>query len=128
MRTTFAILSAKNGIRLATLVAVLCLISALPVLSRATATTTAITVVNNSSWEIRHLYLSPVDNDNWGPDQLNHSVISPGQSVTINVSWEQSSVKVISEDQNGCFLYQTLDATGNASWTITGDAVPDCGS
>jgi hypothetical protein len=37
-------------------------------------------------------------------------------------------VKVVSEDQNGCFLYQTLDATGNASWTITSNAVPDCGN
>jgi hypothetical protein len=115
-------------LRLALLAAVLCLASAWTVLSGATAPTTAITVVNNSSLEIRHLYLSPADNDNWGPDQLNQSVIAPGQSVTINAEWNQATVKVISEDQNGCFLYQTLDATGNASWTITSNAVPDCGN
>ena len=127
MRNPLAILNSRNVFRFAMLIAMLCLLSALPLLSSATATTT-ITVVNNSSWEIRHLYLSPVDNDNWGPDQLNQSVIAPGQSVTINVVWDQASVKVISEDQNGCFLYQTLDATSNASWTITNNAVPDCGS
>jgi len=107
---------------------VLCSIGTLTQLTGATAPTATITVVNNSSWEIRHLYLSPVDNDNWGPDQLNQSVIAPGQSVTITAAWDQATVKVISEDQNGCFLYKTVEATSSASWTITSDAVPDCGS
>ena len=128
MRNPFAILNSRSVFRLAMLVAMLGLLSALPVLSGAAAPTTAITVVNNSSLEIRHLYLSPVDNDNWGPDQLNGSVIAAGQSVTINAVWDQATVKVVSEDQNGCFLYQTLDATSNASWTITSNAVPDCGN
>jgi hypothetical protein len=111
------------------LVVVLCMMSALPLLSGATAPlTTNITVVNNSGLEIRHLYLSPADNDNWGPDQLNDSVIAPGQSVTINAVWDQATVKVISEDQNGCFLYQTVEASGSVNWTITNNAVPDCGS
>jgi hypothetical protein len=129
MRNTFAILNSRSIFRLAMLAAVLSLMSALPLLSGAAApTTTAITVTNDSSLEIRHLYLSPADNDNWGPDQLNGSVIATGQSVTINAVWDQATVKVVSEDQNGCFLYQTLDATGNASWTITSNAVPDCGN
>jgi hypothetical protein len=128
MRNPRAILNSSNIFRLALTLAVLCTLGTSTLLSGATAPTTNITVVNNSSLEIRHLYLSPVDNDNWGPDQLNQSVIAPGQSVTINAAWDQSTVKVISEDQNGCFLYQTVDATSSASWTITGDAVPDCGS
>jgi hypothetical protein len=93
----------------------------------AAATTTSITIVNNSRWEIRHLYLSPADNDNWGPDQLNDGVINPGQTLTINVSWDQPTVKVISEDKDGCFLTNTVNATGNVVWTITNDATPNCG-
>ena len=59
-----------------------------PLLSSAHAPSTAITVVNNSSREIRHLYLSAPDQNNWGSDQLVNSVISPdGGSFTIsNVS------------------------------------------
>ncbi|HEX8137443.1 MAG TPA: hypothetical protein VF544_07620 [Pyrinomonadaceae bacterium] len=128
MRISRAILNTKFGFRLATAVAVLCALGTMTLLSGAPAPTASITVVNNSGWEIRHLYLSPVDNDNWGPDQLGDADIGPGQSVTINVSWDQPTVKLVSEDADGCFLYKTVDATTNSVWTITSDATPNCGS
>lgn len=94
------------------------------------APSSSITIVNNSSNAIRHVYLSPVDNDNWGPDQLNDSAtIASGASFTINdVSCGQGSIKVIAEDQNGCFLYNTTDCTANSTWTIASNATPDCGN
>ena len=56
-----------------------------PLLSAAHVPSTAITIVNNSSHEIRHVYLSPPDTNNWGPDQLSNSVIAPnGGSFTIS--------------------------------------------
>ena len=129
MRNPRAILHSHTIFRLALLVTVLAVFGTLTLMAGATApTTTNITVTNNSSLEIRHLYLSPADNDNWGPYQLNQTVISPGLIITISAAWDQATVNVISEDQNGCFLYQTVDATSNASWTITNNAVPDCGS
>lgn len=89
-----------------------------------------ITIVNNSTLEIRHVYLSPVDGDNWGPDQLNDSAtIASGASFNINnVSCAQGSIKVITEDENGCFLYQTADCTSNYTWVIASNAQPDCGN
>lgn len=92
--------------------------------------TTAITVVNDSSREIRHLYLSPTNQDNWGPDQLNGSMIgSGGGSYTLsNVECNQSDIKVITEDHNGCFLYKVVSCGQSATWTITNDATPDCGN
>jgi hypothetical protein len=101
-----------------------------PLRSGAHAPATAITIVNNSSREIRHVYLSPPNQDNWGPDQLNGAVISAGGgSYTLgNVSCDQGSVKVITEDQNGCFLYNVVVCAESATWTITNDAVPDCGN
>jgi hypothetical protein len=109
------------------LVVVLCTLGTLTLLSGAPAAATTITIANNSQWEIRHLYLSPADNDNWGPDQLGDGVINPGQTVTLNVSWDQPTVKLVSEDKDGCFLSTTVDATANAVWTITNDATPNCG-
>src|SRR5467141_2609987 len=88
--------------------------STLTPLSATTAPPLTIKVVNNSGWEIRRLYLSPVDNANWGPDQL-------------NVSWDQSTVKLVAEDQDGCFMYTTVEATGNPVWTITSDTTRNCG-
>ena len=102
-----------------------------PLLSNAhSSPATAITIVNNSSREIRHVFLSPPDQNNWGPDQLSNSVISAnGGSFTINnASCNGSSIKVIAEDQDGCFSYQVVSCSENATWTITNDSTRDCGN
>ena len=119
-----ALLNSKIYFRVLMLVAML---STLTPLSATTAPPLTINVVNNSGWEIRRLYLSPVDNDNWGPDQLNESSISPGATRSLNVSWDQSTVKLVAEDQDGCFMYTTVEATGNPVWTITSDTTRNCG-
>ena len=92
--------------------------------------TTAITIVNNSSREIRHVYLSAPDQNNWGSDQLVNSVIAPnGGSFTISdASCGGASVKVIAEDQEGCFSYQVVSCSENSSWTITNSTARDCGN
>ena len=57
------------------------------------------------------------------PDQLGNSVISAnGGSVTIsNVSCGGASIKVIAEDQEGCFTYQVVTCSESATWTITNE-------
>ena len=101
-----------------------------PLLSTAHVSTTAITIVNNSSREIRHVYLSAPDQNNWGSDQLVNSTIPPnGGSFTIsNVSCGGASIKVIAEDQDGCFSYQIVSCSDNATWTITSSTTRDCGN
>jgi len=100
-------------------------------LSKANApATAAITIVNNSSREIRHVYLSAPDQNNWGSDQLVNSVIAPnGGSFTISdASCGGASVKVIAEDQEGCFSYQVVSCSDSVTWTITNDSARDCGN
>ncbi len=101
-----------------------------PLLSRAYVPATAITIVNNSNREIRRVFLSAPDQNNWGPDQLGNSVIAAnGGSVTLsNVSCGGPSIKVIAEDHEGCFFYQVVTCSENATWTITNSATPDCGN
>jgi hypothetical protein len=102
--------------------------ASLPFLSSARSLTTSITIVNSSSWEIRHVYLSPTDRDNWGPNQLGDSVIPPAGTFTLSdVACNQADIKVITEDQNGCFLYQVVACGGAAVRTITNTETPDCG-
>lgn len=99
-----------------------------PLLSRASAPSTSITIVNNSSREIRHVYLSAPDQNNWGSDQLGSSVIAAnGGSVSISASCD-ATIKVIAEDQDGCFIYKIVSCSENATWTITNDASRDCGN
>lgn len=108
---------------------VLAVVGGMTLLSVARSPATfSVTITNNSQLQIRGLYLAPGDPDNWGPDQLNGSTISPGASHTINVSCDGSSLRVIAEDQNGCFLYHSVSCDGNQTWTITDSESPDCGS
>jgi hypothetical protein len=111
-----------------------CLVITIGLLTSATAmvrptTSPTITITNNSALEIRHIYLSAVDSDNWGSDQLNDATtLAAGGSFAINdVSCAQGSIKVIAEDQNGCFFYYNADCTANSTWTIASNATPDCG-
>lgn len=101
------------------------LLVAMPIVSTARLQTT-ITITNNSGLTISHVYLSPVDQNNWGPDQLNNSVIGPGGSVAITATCE-GSIKVIGEDQDGCFLSTVVSCESDASWTIANDTARDCG-
>lgn len=127
MRTIRIVPNSKIYLRFVLLLAVVSLSTALTPLSTATAPQLTISVVNNSQWEIRHLYLSPAGNDNWGADQLNESSISSGATRTLNVSWDQSSVKLVAEDQDGCFMNTTVEASGNPVWTITNNTTRNCG-
>lgn len=99
-------------------------------LSKAHAPTTAITIVNNSSQEIRHVYLSAPDQNDWGSDQLVNSVIAPnGGSFTISdANCGGGNIKVIAEDNEGCFTYQVVACSGSVSWTISNDTARDCGN
>jgi hypothetical protein len=100
----------------------------LAALSSARTSTTSVNIVNNSNREIRNVYLSHVNVDDWGGNQLGNSIISPGQSFNLsNVTCDQQQVKVIGEDQDGCFLSTVVACGGNATWTITNDTAADCG-
>jgi hypothetical protein len=110
------------------LIAALCVLGALPLLSSARVRTDSINVVNDSNRQIIHVYLSPPDTDNWGPEQLHGSVIAPGQSFSLeDVACSQSQVKVVAEDGDGCFLSAPVSCGGAVTWTITNDTAADCG-
>ena len=87
-----------------------------------------IAINNNSRWEITHVYLAVGDPNNWGPDQLGGSVIPSGSTFTLNgISCDANSIRVIAENEDGCFLYYAVSCGNDASWTITDNAAPDCG-
>jgi hypothetical protein len=124
--------------RLAVLIALMCGlvgISALSGAARARVSSTqpmmTIAVTNNSSRDIYHLYLSPVDHDAWGPDLISEgTVLRVGQSFNINdVSCDGNEIKVIAEDRQGCFVYGIVGcAQASTGWTITDAMPPDCGN
>ena len=118
----------RNFYRLVILGVALC---ALAVLSNAgtAATATSVSIVNNSSREIRNVYLSHVNLDDWSGNQLsNNATIPAGQSYSLSdIACDQQQVKVIAEDADGCFLSTVVTCGDSATWTITNDTARDCG-
>ncbi|HMF56098.1 MAG TPA: hypothetical protein VK619_07040 [Pyrinomonadaceae bacterium] len=115
-----------TGTRLALAAIIFCALVAAPFMSRAQSQTATISVSNDSSRVIRHVYLSSPSDDNWSADQLT-GALGTGGSVTLSgVGCYDSGVKVIAEDADGCFV-STVVGCGNASWSITNDITPDCG-
>lgn len=115
--------------RLLILTVAVCALVAMPLLSSAHPNAAGITVTNNSNREILYLYLSPVGQDNWGPDQLNNASLHNGQSVTLsNVSCSGAEIKVIGEDSDGCFVSAVVSCGGDVQWTITSETPADCGN
>jgi hypothetical protein len=107
-------------------------IASLPLLSSArsnsTFFSTSVNIVNNSSREIRNVYLSHVDADDWGNNQLGTSTIAVGQSYNLTISsWDQNQIKVVGEDQDGCFTSTVVTRDQSATWTINHDTARDCG-
>jgi hypothetical protein len=92
-----------------------------------TTTAISITVRNNSQREIRHIYLALGNPDNWGPDQLHGSTVQPGGSYVVSDVSCGSTVRVVAEDQNGCFVYYNASCDADQTWEITDATPPDCG-
>jgi len=107
-------------------VAVLSAICVLAPLSSATTPSITVSVVNNSQRAVNHLYLASPGSDNWTGDQLGQG-IGAGASQNVSVTWSESTVRLIAEDEDGCFLSTTIDNSGSPSWTITSSTVRDCG-
>ena len=106
--------------------AVLSAICVLAPLSRATTPSITVSVVNNSQKAVSHLYLASAGNDNWTGDQLS-GAINVGASQNVSVTWSESTVQLIAEDEDGCFLTTTIDNSGSPSWTITTSTTRNCG-
>lgn len=103
-------------------------LSALAAISSARTATTSVNIVNNSSREIHNVYLSHVNADDWSGNQLGTATIAPGQSYALNnIACDQQQVKVIGEDQDGCFLSTVVNCGDSATWTITNNTATDCG-
>ena len=86
-----------------------------------------VTITNSSQKDIRHVYVAVGNPDNWGPDLLNSAITSGGSFTVSGIACDGSTVRVIAEDQNGCFYYDSVSCDGNGTWTISDNSTADCG-
>jgi hypothetical protein len=120
--------SKRNFFRLAILSLSLFALAALS--SARTPMATSVNIVNNSNKAISSVYLSHVNADDWTGNQLsNGTTIAAGQSYNLsNIACDQQQIKVIGEDQDGCFLSTVVNCGESSTWTITNETSRDCGN
>ena len=111
-------------LRTAALLALSCLFAA-PVF--ASDTDAQVNIVNNSSWDIHKLFISSVDTQEWGQDQLGDDAIASGNSYTLTgIPCDAYDVKIVDEDGDECVVNAVALCAGEADWTIEDDALLEC--
>lgn len=89
--------------------------------------TANVKIVNKSSWAIHELYLSPVDDEEWGPDQLQQHVINPGETFLLSkIPCDSWDVRLVDEDGDECVV-QGVDICGQSdTWVINSKDLLAC--
>ncbi len=102
---------------------------ALPTIAAASDNST-IHIRNKSDWEIHHLFLSPSDQERWGPDQLGENVISAGGGTfeLHKVPCDTWDIKIVDEDGDECVINNVDICASKEAWTITNDNLLSCQS
>ena len=86
-------------------------------------------VQNDSKTKIVHLYMSAIDEKNWGEDQLgadDQDTIDAADSYTIeDIDPGIYDLKIVAEDGTSCVLGHVRFAEGKV-WTITEALLDSC--
>lgn len=87
-----------------------------------------VTVKNSSLWEIHQMFLSSVDEEEWGPDQLGEQVIdAQGGSFKLSgVPCDSYDVRLVDEDGDACIVREVDLCGDNATWTISDEDLLSC--
>jgi hypothetical protein len=86
-----------------------------------------IKIINRSDWDIHELYLSPVDVDEWGPDQLGDQIIRSGETFTLyGIDCDVYDIMIVDEDGDECILEAEELCNDEAKWVITNEELLSC--
>lgn len=104
---------------------VLALVLAVPALAAPKHAT--VKVINQSKWEIHHLYLSSSEDDQWGDDQLGEDVLAKGDSITLtDIECDTYDIKVVDEDGDECIIEEVDLCRDSSYWKITDKDLLEC--
>lgn len=86
-----------------------------------------IKVINQSKWEIHHLFLSSSSDRHWGDDQLGEDVLKKGESITLtDIDCDKYDIRVVDEDGDECVIEDVSLCGDHSYWKITDKALLDC--
>jgi hypothetical protein len=86
-----------------------------------------VTVKNTSDWSLHHFFLSPSEEDEWGPDQLGDEVIKTGGSFTLtSIPCDKYDVKLVDEDGDECVVEAVDLCASHDQWVVDNDDLLAC--
>ena len=93
----------------------------------AAADTSTVSLHNGSSWTITEMYLSAVDVEEWGPDQLGEKVIEPDANYELSgVPCDVYDVRLVDEDGDVCVVGGVKLCGADSAWTIGDKDLLNC--
>jgi hypothetical protein len=103
----------------------LCL-AALPAV--ASAATANVHILNKSKWDIHNFYLSSVDEDDWGPDQLGEHVLEAngGSFELQGIPCDSYDVMLVDEDEDQCIIPEVDFCAADQGWIIKTADLLEC--
>ena len=75
-------------------------------------------VVNDSDYVITDIYLTEIDNPDWGPNRLRGDVLLPGEELLLGVQCDFYDALLIDEDGVECELFDLDLCLNDADWVI----------
>ena len=84
-------------------------------------------VTNKSKWAVHQMYLSPANDNQWGPDQLASATIEPGAKFTLNkIPCDTYDIRVVDEDGDECIIKGEKFCSNNVTWDLTDQELLGC--
>lgn len=89
-----------------------------------------VVIKNKSSWAIHNLFISSVDTQEWGPDQLGEHVIDAGGgSYTLtDIPCGAYDVRLVDEDGDECVVGDVGLCAAKGNWVIEDQDLLECQS
>lgn len=88
----------------------------------------SVVVINQSSYVIHSLYISPTASDEWGPDQLGEDVIPPGGTMTFTgIHCGTYDVRLTNPSGGVCDVPAVPICSGAEPWVLTDTDLEACG-
>jgi hypothetical protein len=86
-----------------------------------------IKVINQSKWEIHHLFLSSTSDHLWGEDLLGEDVLEKGDSITLtDITCDDYDIRVVDEDGDECVIEEVNLCGDESYWKITDKELLSC--
>lgn len=86
----------------------------------------SVTIHNGSSWAFFQLFISPVNQESWGPDLLGNQVVPSGESVHISGDCDTYDIKLVDEDGDECVVTDVDICSSGETWTVDDEDLLAC--